>query len=82
VLIERSMHADWLSNAYLIGDVPGGTAVFVVVGVPVVPGGVGGIGVGVEVGEGVGVGGTPQLIVYCVPPRAMSRLAFAPLVKV
>src|ERR1700682_5313158 len=40
-----------------------------------------GMGVGV-VGDGVGGGGTPQLIVYCVPPRAMSRLPFAWDVKV
>jgi hydroxyacylglutathione hydrolase len=29
VLIERSMHPQWLSNAYLLADGPGGTAVFV-----------------------------------------------------
>ena len=26
VIIERSMHDDWLSNAYLVADEPGGTA--------------------------------------------------------
>src|SRR5438552_11194360 len=64
-----------------------GVEVFVRVGVGGVPVrvGVGVDGVGVRVGvggTGVGVGGTPQLIVYCVPPRAMSRLAFAWEVKV
>jgi hydroxyacylglutathione hydrolase len=34
VIVERSMHPDWLSNAYLIGDEPGGTAVFVDSGAP------------------------------------------------
>jgi hydroxyacylglutathione hydrolase len=29
VIVERSMHPGWLSNAYLIGDEPGGTGVFV-----------------------------------------------------
>jgi hydroxyacylglutathione hydrolase len=29
VLVERSMHPQWLSNAYLLADGPGGTAVFV-----------------------------------------------------
>jgi hydroxyacylglutathione hydrolase len=37
VIVERSMHADWLSNAYLIGDEPGGTAVFVDSGAPLEP---------------------------------------------
>jgi glyoxylase-like metal-dependent hydrolase (beta-lactamase superfamily II) len=34
VLIERSMHPDRLSNAYLVADEPGGTAVFVDSGAP------------------------------------------------
>ena len=29
MIVERSMHPDWLSNAYLIADAPGGIAVFV-----------------------------------------------------
>jgi glyoxylase-like metal-dependent hydrolase (beta-lactamase superfamily II) len=29
VLIERSMHPDWLSNAYVVADHEGGTAIFV-----------------------------------------------------
>lgn len=37
VLIERSMHPDWLSNAYLLADEPGGTAVFVDSGAPLDP---------------------------------------------
>jgi hydroxyacylglutathione hydrolase len=37
VIVERSMHPDWLSNAYLIGDKPGGTAVFVDSGAPLRP---------------------------------------------
>jgi len=37
VLIERSMHPQWLSNAYLVGDEPGGTAVFVDSGAPLEP---------------------------------------------
>ena len=37
VLIERSMHPDWLSNAYLLADEPGGTAVFVDSGAPLEP---------------------------------------------
>jgi glyoxylase-like metal-dependent hydrolase (beta-lactamase superfamily II) len=37
VIVERSMHPDWLSNAYLIGDEPGGTAVFVDSGAPLEP---------------------------------------------
>lgn len=37
MLIERSMHADWLSNAYLVADEPGGTAVFVDSGAPLEP---------------------------------------------
>ena len=31
------MHPDWLSNAYLVGDQPGGTAVFVDSGAPLQP---------------------------------------------
>jgi len=31
------MHPGWLSNAYLIGDEPGGTAVFVDSGAPLEP---------------------------------------------
>jgi len=37
VLIERSMHPGWLSNAYLVADEPGGTAVFVDSGAPLQP---------------------------------------------
>jgi hydroxyacylglutathione hydrolase len=37
VLIERSMHPGWLSNAYVAADVPGGTAVFVDSGAPLEP---------------------------------------------
>jgi hydroxyacylglutathione hydrolase len=37
VLIERSMHAGWLSNAYVVGDEAGGTAVFVDSGAPLDP---------------------------------------------
>ena len=37
VLIERSMHPDWLSNAYLLADEPGGTAVFIDSGAPLEP---------------------------------------------
>jgi hydroxyacylglutathione hydrolase len=37
VLIERSMHPGWLSNAYLLADEPGGTAVFVDSGAPLQP---------------------------------------------
>jgi glyoxylase-like metal-dependent hydrolase (beta-lactamase superfamily II) len=29
MLVERSMHPDWLSNAYVLADAEGGTAVFV-----------------------------------------------------
>ena len=35
--VHRSMHPDWLSNAYLVGDEPGGTAVFVDSGAPLEP---------------------------------------------
>jgi hydroxyacylglutathione hydrolase len=37
MIVERSMHPDWLSNAYLIGDEAGGTAVFVDSGAPLEP---------------------------------------------
>ena len=37
MLVHRSMHPDWLSNAYLVGDQPGGTAVFVDSGAPLEP---------------------------------------------
>jgi hydroxyacylglutathione hydrolase len=37
VLIERSMDPGWLSNAYLLADETGGTAVFVDAGAPVEP---------------------------------------------
>src|SRR5919201_2645628 len=37
VIVERSMHPSWLSNAYLVGDAPGGTAVFVDSGAPLAP---------------------------------------------
>jgi hydroxyacylglutathione hydrolase len=37
VLIERSMHAEWLSNAFLVADEPGGAAVFVDSGAPLEP---------------------------------------------
>jgi len=35
--VERSMHPGWLSNAYLVADEPGGTAVFVDSGAPLEP---------------------------------------------
>jgi hydroxyacylglutathione hydrolase len=37
MIVERSMHPNWLSNAYLIADEPGGTAVFVDSGAPLEP---------------------------------------------
>jgi hydroxyacylglutathione hydrolase len=37
VLIERSMHPRFLSNAYLVADGPGGTAIFVDSGAPLDP---------------------------------------------
>jgi glyoxylase-like metal-dependent hydrolase (beta-lactamase superfamily II) len=37
VIVERSMHPEWLSNAYLVGDEPGGRAVFVDSGAPLAP---------------------------------------------
>jgi hydroxyacylglutathione hydrolase len=37
VIVERSMDPGWLSNAYLVADEPGGTAVFVDSGAPLEP---------------------------------------------
>jgi glyoxylase-like metal-dependent hydrolase (beta-lactamase superfamily II) len=37
MLVERSMHPAWLSNAYVVADEPGGTAVFVDSGAPLEP---------------------------------------------
>jgi glyoxylase-like metal-dependent hydrolase (beta-lactamase superfamily II) len=37
VIVERSMHSDWLSNAYLVGDEPGGRGVIVDSGAPPEP---------------------------------------------
>ncbi len=37
MLVEKSMHPSWLSNAYLLADGPGGTAVFVDSGAPLEP---------------------------------------------
>jgi hydroxyacylglutathione hydrolase len=37
MIVERSIDPSWLSNAYLIGDKPGGTAVFVDSGAPLRP---------------------------------------------
>ena len=37
MIVERSMHAAWLSNAFLLADEPGGTAVFVDSGAPLEP---------------------------------------------
>jgi hydroxyacylglutathione hydrolase len=37
MIIERSMHESWLSNAFLLADEPGGTAVFVDSGAPLEP---------------------------------------------
>ncbi len=37
MLVERSLHPGWLSNAYLIADEPGGAAVFVDSGAPLEP---------------------------------------------
>ncbi len=37
MLIERSMHSGWLSNAYLLADEEGGAAVFVDSGAPMEP---------------------------------------------
>ena len=37
VIVERSMDPRWLSNAFLVGDEPGGVAVFVDSGAPLEP---------------------------------------------
>jgi glyoxylase-like metal-dependent hydrolase (beta-lactamase superfamily II) len=37
MLVERSMHPSWLSNAYVVADEPGATAVFVDSGAPLEP---------------------------------------------
>ena len=37
MIVERSMDPRWLSNAYLVADAPGGTAVFVDTGAPLEP---------------------------------------------
>jgi hypothetical protein len=37
MLIERSMDPSWLSNAYLLADEEGGTAVYVDSGAPLEP---------------------------------------------
>jgi hydroxyacylglutathione hydrolase len=37
VLVEKSMHPEWLSNAFLVADVEGGTALFVDSGAPLEP---------------------------------------------
>jgi glyoxylase-like metal-dependent hydrolase (beta-lactamase superfamily II) len=37
MLVERSMDARWLSNAFVVGDEPGGVAVFVDSGAPLEP---------------------------------------------
>ena len=37
MLVERSLHPSWLSNAFLVGDEPGGVAVFVDSGAPLEP---------------------------------------------
>lgn len=37
MILERSLHPSWLSNAYLLADGPGGTAVFVDSGAPLEP---------------------------------------------
>ncbi len=37
MLIARSLHPGWLSNAYVVADAPGGTAVFVDSGAPLEP---------------------------------------------
>jgi glyoxylase-like metal-dependent hydrolase (beta-lactamase superfamily II) len=37
VILERSMDDNWLSNAFLLGDEPGGVAVFVDSGAPLEP---------------------------------------------
>ena len=35
--VDRSMHPDWLSNAYLVWAEPGGEALFVDSGAPLEP---------------------------------------------
>lgn len=37
MIVERSMDSRWLSNAYVVGDEPGGVAVFVDSGAPLEP---------------------------------------------
>jgi glyoxylase-like metal-dependent hydrolase (beta-lactamase superfamily II) len=37
VILERSMDGNWLSNAFVVGDEPGGVAVFVDSGAPLEP---------------------------------------------
>ena len=37
MILERSMHPEWLSNTYLVGDEPGGTAVVIDSGGPSAP---------------------------------------------
>ena len=37
MIVGRSMHEGWLSNAFVLGDAPGGTAVFVDSGAPLEP---------------------------------------------
>jgi hydroxyacylglutathione hydrolase len=37
VILERSMHPDWLSNSYLVGEGPGGAGVLIDAGGPVRP---------------------------------------------
>ena len=37
MIVERSMHESWLSNAFLLADEPGGIAVFVDSGAPLEP---------------------------------------------
>jgi hydroxyacylglutathione hydrolase len=37
MIVGRSMHAGWLSNAYVVGDASGGIAVFVDSGAPIEP---------------------------------------------
>lgn len=37
MIVERSLHPSWLSNAYVLGDEPGGVAVFVDSGAPLEP---------------------------------------------
>jgi hydroxyacylglutathione hydrolase len=37
VLVARSLHPDWLSNAYLVADLEGGSAVYVDSGAPLEP---------------------------------------------